>query len=107
MANQKLHFTNDTYILRDGTEYTPPVYDDIRIKLIVEELKAIYQREQKRSIEDNQLPYHYEEYLLDAIKQLEEAIEWPGDPEDSYGEPPITMAEMHAAAWKEHQETHR
>jgi hypothetical protein len=44
---------------------------------------------------------------LEAIGYLEKAIEWPGEIEDSYGEPPITMAEMHSAAWKEHQEAHR
>jgi hypothetical protein len=45
--------------------------------------------------------------VLEAIGLLERAIEWdePTD-EDLIGEPPITMNEMHSAAWKEHQAMH-
>jgi hypothetical protein len=107
MAKHELHFTSQTYTRHDGSEYTPRLNDDMRITLIIEELMAIYQREQKRPMGHNDLPYGSDEYLLEAIGYLEKAIEWPGEIEDSYGEPPITMAEMHTAAWKEHQEAHR
>ena len=79
----------------------------MRITLIIEELKAIRKREESRPMGHNDLPYHYEEYLLEAIDQLEQAIEWPGEPEDSYGEPPLSADERWTAAWKEHQEMHR
>jgi len=107
MTNHKLHFTSNTYTRHDGSTHTYQLNDDMRITLIIEELKAICKREESRPMGHNDLPYHYEEHVLEAIAQLEQAIEWPGEIEDSYGEPPITMVEMHAAAWKEHQEMHR
>ena len=107
MGKHELHFTSQTYTRHDGSEYTPRLNDDMRITLIIEELKAIQRREESRPMGYNDLPYHYEEYLLEAIAQLEQAIEWPGEPDECSGEPSITMAEMHTAAWKEHQEMHR
>jgi hypothetical protein len=107
MPTHKLHFTTDLFLKSDGTEYLPRLHDDTRIELIIKELMAIYQREEKRPLGYNDLPYGADEHLLEAIGYLEKAIEWPGDIEDSYGEPPITAAEMHAEAWKEHQEAHR
>ena len=107
MAKHQLHFTSNTYIRHDGSTHTYQLNDDMRITLIIEELKAICKREESRPLGYNDLPYHYEEYLLEAIAQLEQVIEWPEEPEDNYGEPLIIMAEMHAAAWKEHQEMHR
>lgn len=107
MNKHELHFTSHTYTHHDGSEYTPRLNDDRRIALIIEELKAIHKREEGRPLGYNDLPYGSDEYLLEAIGYLEKAIEWPGDIEDSYGEPPITMAEMHTSAWKEHQEMHR
>jgi hypothetical protein len=107
MAQTELHFESKTYKLHDGTEHTFGTYDDRRIELIIKELRAIHKREQSRPLGDNQLPYGSDEYLLEAIGNLEKAIDWPGDIEDSYGEPPITLDEMHTAAWHEHQEAHR
>lgn len=106
MAKHALHFTSQTYTRHDGSEYTPRLNDDMRIRLIIEELNAIYQREKKGPLGHNDLPYCSDEYLLEAISYLEKAIEWPGDIEDSYGEPPMTMDEMHTSAWKEHMAMH-
>ena len=107
MAQTELHFESKTYKLHDGSEHTFVMHDDKRIELIIKELQAIYQREEKRPLGHNDLPYGANDFLLEAIGYLEKAIEWPGDIEDSYGEPPMTMDEMHTAAWKEHQEAHR
>ena len=107
MSQTQLHFESRTYKLSDGTEKVYVMHDDKRIELMIKELKAIIAREEKRPLGYNDLPFGSEEQLLEAINLLEKAIEWPGDIEDSYGEPPITMAEMHSAAWKEHQEAHR
>ena len=107
MAQTKLYFEPNIYRLLDGTEKVYEMHDDRRIDLIIKELQAIYQREQKRPLGENDLPFGADEYLLEAIGLLEKATEWPGEPEDSYGEPPMTMDEMHSAAWKEHQEMHR
>lgn len=106
MAQTELHFESKTYKLHDGTERTFVMHDDKRIELMIKELKAIYQREEKRPPGYNDLPFGSDEYLLEAIANLEKAIEWPGDIEDSYGEPPITMDEMHTAAWQEHLQAH-
>lgn len=106
MAQTELHFESTIYKLSDGAERVYPMHDDKRIELILKELMAIYQREQKRPLGYNDLPIGADEYLLEAIGQLERAIEWPGDCDDNYGEPPITIDEMHTAAWKEHQAMH-
>ena len=42
----------------------------------------------------------------EVIGMLEDEIDYDPTPNEP-GEPPITAAEMHAAAWKEHQEMHR
>jgi hypothetical protein len=107
MAKHQLHFTSNTYTRHDGTTHTYQLNDDMRITLIIEELMAIYQRESKRPMGHNDLPYDSDEYLLEAIGNLERAIEWPDEPIEWSGEPPMTMDEMHTAAWKEHQEMHR
>lgn len=106
MAKHELQFHTPSHTLSNGKEYTPPLHDDMRIELIIKELQAIYHREEKRPMGYNDLPIGADEYLLEAIGQLEKAIEWPGEPEDSYGEPPLTANERWVAAWKEHQEAH-
>jgi hypothetical protein len=107
MKQTELHFESTIWKLSDGTEKIIPMHDDKRIELMIKELKAITAREEKRPLGHNDLPYHAEELIPEAIELLTQAIEWPGEIEDSYGEPPITMDEMHSAAWKEHQEAHR
>jgi hypothetical protein len=107
MTQSELHFEPTIYTRHDGTQVTFEVNDERRIDMIIKELSAIYQREEKRILGYQQLPYHALELVLEAIGSLERAIEWdePTD-EDLIGEPPITMNEMHSAAWKEHQEAH-
>jgi hypothetical protein len=48
-----------------------------------------------------------EDVVEEVIAMLEERINDDGEPSDYFGEPPMTMNEMHTAAWKEHQEMHR
>jgi len=108
MTQTELHFEPKVYqVVGRDKELIIPMHDDKRIELIIKELKAIVKREEECPLGYNDLPYGSEEQLLEAIDLLEKAIEWPYEIEDSYGEPPITMAEMHSAAWKEHQEVHR
>lgn len=108
MTQTELHFEPKVYqVVGRDKELIIPMHDDKRIELMIKELKAIVKREEERQLGYNDLPYGSEEQLLEAIDLLEKAIEWPYEIEDSYGEPPITMAEMHSAAWKEHQEAHR
>ena len=59
-------------------------------------------------------PYWSLEIIEDEIlPALEKFLEvWDDDPTPQYlydntgGEPPVTAAEMHSAAWKQHQELH-
>ena len=78
---------------------------------ILKDLKAIVARESKR-------PQGCEDLTLSMLALLEEEIipqlenELDYDPTPQYlydhsgGEPPVTMAEMHACAWQQHQEMH-
>ena len=82
---------------------------------IVKDLKAIVARESKR-------PQGCEDLTLSMLALLEEEIiplleneieqDLGCDPTPQYlydhsgGEPPVTMAEMHACAWQQHQEMH-
>lgn len=107
MKQTELYF-QPTVLKQTSTskEITIPMHDDKRIELIIKELKAIVERETERPLGHNDIPYGSEEQLLEAIELLEKVIEWPGEEFDVSGEPPITMAEMHSAAWKEHQAMH-
>jgi hypothetical protein len=108
MAQTQLNFESKVFKLSDGTERVYPMRDDRRIELMLQELMAIYQREEKRPDGYNDLPYNSSELLLEAIGLLERAIEWDEPTDDELlGEPPMTADEMHSAAWKEHQEAHR
>ena len=108
MAQTELHFEPTIYSRLDGNQVVFEMNDCKRIELILKELSAIYRREENRPHGDNQLPYHAQELILDAIGSLERATEWdePTD-DDLTGEPPMTADEIHTAAWKEHQEAHR
>jgi hypothetical protein len=106
MQKHWLRFEGLEYTLQNGNKWIAPVYDDIRVKLMIDELKAIYQREEKRVFTINNLPPGATDLIIEAIGLLEKATEWPGDCDDDPGEPPMTMDEMHTAAWREHQEMH-
>lgn len=108
MSQTELHFEPTVYHRPDGNQLVFQMSECKRIDLILKELSAIYQREDKRSWQDRQLPYEAPELILEAIGLLERATEW-GEPTDDEltGELPITADEIHTAAWKEHQEAHR
>ena len=77
---------------------------------IVKDLKAIVARESKRpqGCEDltlSMLALLEEEIIPQLENEIEHDLDY--DPTDhSGGEPPVTMAEMHACAWQQHQEMH-
>ena len=107
MSQTKLYFEPTIYQRPDGTQITFEMREERRIDLILKELSAIYQREEKRDWPDKRLPYEAPEMILEAIGLLERATEW-GEPtdDDLTGEPPMTADEMHTAAWKQHQAMH-
>ena len=108
MSQTQLYFEPTVYQRPDGTQITFEMREERRIELILKELSAIYQREEKRDWPDKKLPYEAPEMILEAIGLLERATEW-GEPtdDDLTGEPHMTADEMHTAAWKQHQELHR
>jgi hypothetical protein len=77
-----------------------------KLQEVVDLLKAVLERESKRSCASEHLVPGDEEVVEEVIAMLEERIDYDPTPNDP-GEPPITLDEMHSAAWKEHQEMHR
>ena len=76
---------------------------------VLEELKAISQRESKRHMMDQHLTPSMLAMVDDEIiPMLENEMDYdPSDEDLGYGgEPPMTADEMHTAAWRQHQELH-
>lgn len=84
-----------------------PVNEYKHLERILKELNEIVQRENKRHQMDADLTPSMLALLEDEIiPMLENELDY--DPTDDMGgEPPITAAEMHHAAWVQHQELHR
>ena len=68
-------------------------------------LKNVLARESKRHMMDEHLVPGTSDVIEEIIIMLEEQLDYDPTPNE-LGEPPITAAEMHAAAWKEHQAMH-
>lgn len=68
-------------------------------------LKAVIKRESERHQMDEHLVPGDNDIVQEAIGLLEEIIDYDPTPNEP-GEPPMTMDEMHSAAWKEHQAMH-
>ena len=68
-------------------------------------LKNVLAREAKRHQMDEHLVPGTGDVIEEIIGMLEEQLDYDPTPNE-LGEPPITAAEMHAAAWKEHQAMH-
>ena len=76
------------------------------INRIVSELKEITARESKRHQMDQHLTPSMLALLEDEIiPMLDNELDVDYAP-DEIGEPPMTMQEMHLAAWREHQIMH-
>ena len=76
------------------------------VENIVKDLKAIIEREDKRHQMDEHLTHSMRSLLEDEIiPQLENELEMDYDPSPYYlwdnsgGEPPVTLDEMHTAAY--------
>jgi hypothetical protein len=77
------------------------------LSLILNQLQDIVSRENKRHMMDQHLTLSCLALLEEEIiPMLENELDCDYEP-DELGEPPLTMDEMHTAAWKEHQEMHR
>lgn len=78
-----------------------------QIELILKDLKAVIEREDKRHQMDEHLTHSMRSLLEEEIiPQLENELELDYDPSPYYlwdnsgGEPPVTLDEMHTAAYK-------
>ncbi len=77
------------------------------LNTLLQELQKIVNRENKRHMMDQHLTPSCLALLEEEIIPLiENELDCDYEP-DELGEPPLTMDEMHTAAWKEHQEMHR
>ena len=81
------------------------------IELIVKDLKAIIEREDKRHMMDQHLTTSMIMLLEDEIiPQLENELDFDPTPQylwdDTGGEPPVTLDEMHTAAYNQKREMH-
>ena len=82
------------------------INENTHVKQIVKDLKAIIEREDKRHQMDEHLSHSMRSLLEDEIiPQLENELEMDYDPSPYYlwdnsgGEPPVTLEEMHTAAY--------
>jgi hypothetical protein len=80
-----------------------PVDDHTRLHLIRKELEAMSIRQERLHMMDSD-PY-FADCIDEVVERIKEYEDYDPTP-DYAGEPPITMAEMHAGAWREHQLFH-
>ena len=76
-----------------------------QLDLIVKQLRAVLEREDKRNMQDEELASHTYNVVEEVIAMLEAEIDYDPTPDDP-GEPPMTADEMHTAAWQQHQKLH-
>ncbi len=91
---------------RRGLQARRMVNEFKQIELILKDLKAIIDRENKRHQMDQHLTTSMRMLLEDEIiPQLENELDFDPTPEhlwdDSGGEPPVTLNEMHTAAYNQ------
>lgn len=84
----------------------PPfrVNDLSKLDLIRRELRAIIEHQEKLDIVDTELGL--DDALYQVLEILDEYLDWEPSDDDMGGEPPMTMTEMHAGAWKQHIAMH-
>jgi hypothetical protein len=73
-----------------------------KLDLIRRELRTILASEGADPYGD----YRLEGMLEEVLGLMDEYLDWEPSDDDLTGEPPITMAEMHTAAWQEHLAAH-
>ena len=81
------------------------------VENIVKDLKAIIEREDKRHMMDQHLTTSMKMLLEDEIiPQLENELDFDPTPQylwdETGGEPPVTLDEMHTAAYNQKREMH-
>ena len=83
-----------------------PTNEYTHLQRIIKELNEVLQRDSQRHEMDQDLTPSMRALLEDEIiPALENELDYDPTPNE-LGEPPMTAAEMHTAAWKQHQELH-
>ena len=94
----QLYFVPRVLINRDGTKRVIQADTEVKLQLMIDVLEDM--------IIDHDSTVEQRDYLHEAIESLHHVACCFGDPGDSFGEPPITLDEMHTAAWQQHKEMH-
>ena len=84
----------------------PPfrVNDLSKVDLIRKELRSIIEHQDNLHIMDTEIGL--DSALYDVLEILDDYLDYEPSDDDMGGEPPITMTEMHAGAWKQHVAMH-
>ena len=81
-----------------------------KLERICKELKEIVEFENKLHMMDMNLNLGDVDVLDEVISMIEEIVDYDPTPQYLYdndgGEPPMSAAEIHSGAWKQHQEFH-
>ena len=82
-----------------------------RIKKVLQEMQDIMEQQNKLHPMDRTITISMQGLLQDElIPQLENELDFDPTPQylydDTGGEPPVTLDEMHTAAWKQHRAMH-
>lgn len=94
----QLYFVPRVLINRDGTKRVIQADTEVKLQLITDVLEDM--------ILEPASTVQQRDYLHEAIEALNHVASCFGDPGDSFDEPPVTMDEMHTAAWQQHKEMH-
>ena len=94
----QLYFVPRIIIGRDGTKRVIQASTEVKLQLINKVLQELLGTSYRDS--------YLDDHLSDAIASIDQVLAHFGDPGDSFGEPPVTMSEMHTAAWQQHKEMH-
>jgi hypothetical protein len=84
----------------------PPfrVNDLSKVDLIRRELRAIIEHQDSLHIMDTETGL--DSALYEVLEILDGYLDYEPSDDDMGGEPPMTMTEMHAGAWKQHVAMH-
>jgi len=84
----------------------PPfrVNDLSKVDLIRRELRAIIEHQDRLHIMDTEIGL--DSALYEVLEILDGYLDYEPSDDDMGGEPPMTLTEMHAGAWKQHVAMH-
>jgi hypothetical protein len=84
----------------------PPfrVNDLSKVDLIRRELRAIIEHQDSLDIMDTEIGL--DSALYEVLEILDGYLDYEPSDDDMGGEPPMTLTEMHAGAWKQHIAMH-